>query len=95
MFVYSIRKFVGAYMAIIGPLDALVFTAGIGENDDIVRAKVCADLEHIGISIDPDLNKGCKKEATALHAGASKVQIWVVPTNEELEIAQATQAVLK
>jgi len=95
MFVYSIRKFVGAYMAIIGPLDALVFTAGIGENDDIVRAKVCADLEHIGISIDPDLNKGRKKEATALHAGASKVQLWVVPTNEELEIAQATQAVLK
>jgi len=95
MFVYGIRKFVGAYLAIIGPLDALVFTAGIGENDDIVRAMVCADLEHLGISIDPDRNKGRKKEATALHAATSNVQIWVVPTNEELEIAQATQAVLK
>ncbi len=95
MFVYRIKKYIGAYYAVTGPLDALVFTAGIGENDEIVRARVCANLEHLGISIDTARNAGRKKAATAVHADGSKVAILVIPTNEELAIAKATVSVLK
>ena len=95
MFVYSIKKYIGAYYAVTGPLDALVFTAGIGENDDEVRARVCAGLEHLGISIDPQRNAGRKKTAIAVQADGSKVAILVIPTNEELAIAKATLSVLK
>ncbi len=95
MFVYRIKKYIGAYYAVTGPLDALVFTAGIGENDDVVRARVCAGLEHLGISIDADRNKGRKKAATAVQADGSRVAILVIPTNEELAIAKATLSVLK
>ena len=95
MFVYRIKKYIGAYYAVTGPLDALVFTAGIGENDDEVRARVCEELEHLGISIDTERNAGRKKAATAVHADGSKVAILVIPTNEELAIAKATLSVLK
>jgi len=95
MFVYRIKKYIGAYYAVTGPLAALVFTAGIGENDEIVRARVCANLEHLGISIDPARNAGRKKVATAVQADGSKVAILVIPTNEELAIAKATLSVLK
>jgi acetate kinase len=95
MFVYRIKKYIGAYYAVTGPLDALVFTAGIGENDEIVRARVCANLEHLGISIDSARNAGRKKIATAVQADGSKVAILVIPTNEELAIAKATLSVLK
>jgi acetate kinase len=94
MFVYRIKKYIGAYYAVTGPLDALVFTAGIGENDDEVRARVCEELEHLGISIDKERNAGRKKAATAVHADGSRVAILVIPTNEELAIAKATLAVL-
>ena len=94
MFVYRIKKYIGAYYAVTGPLDALVFTAGIGENDDEVRARVCEELEHLGISIDTERNAGRKKAATAVHADGSKVAILVIPTNEELAIAKATLSVL-
>ncbi len=94
MFVYRIKKYIGAYYAVTGPLDALVFTAGIGENDEIVRARVCANLEHLGIGIDAARNAGRKKVATAVHADGSKVAILVIPTNEELAIAKATVSVL-
>ncbi len=94
MFVYRIKKYIGAYYAVTGPLDALVFTAGIGENDEIVRARVCANLEHLGISLDSARNAGRKKIATAIHADGSKVAILVIPTNEELAIAKATVSVL-
>jgi len=95
MFVYRIKKYIGAYYAVTGPLDALVFTAGIGENDEVVRARVCANLEHLGISIDPARNAGRKKVATSVQADGSKVAILVIPTNEELAIAKATLSVLK
>ncbi|NLW81630.1 MAG: acetate kinase [Desulfovibrionales bacterium] len=95
MFVYQIKKFIGAFYAVTGPLDALVFTAGIGENDDVTRSRICADLEHLGIQIDQKRNAGRKKSATAVHADQSKVSILVIPTNEELAIARATLGVLK
>lgn len=95
MFVYRIKKYIGAYYAVTGPLDALVFTAGIGENDEVVRARVCSDLEHLGIKIDLQRNAGRKKAATAVQADGSRVAILVIPTNEELAIAKATLSVLK
>jgi len=95
MFVYRIKKYIGAYYAVTGPLDALVFTAGIGENDDVVRERVCSGLQHLGIGIDPARNAGRKKAATAVQADDSKVAILVIPTNEELAIARATLSVLK
>ena len=95
MFVYRIKKYIGAYYAVTGPLDALVFTAGIGENDELVREQVCSNLQHLGISIDKVRNAGRKKVATAVQADDSKVAILVIPTNEELAIARATLGVLK
>jgi acetate kinase len=95
MFVYRIKKYIGAYYAVTGPLDALVFTAGIGENDELVRERVCSNLQHLGISIDKARNAGRKKIATAVQADDSKVAILVIPTNEELAIARATLSVLK
>lgn len=95
MFVYRIKKYIGAYYAVTGPLDALVFTAGIGENDELVREQVCSNLQHLGISIDKARNAGRKKVATAVQADDSKVAILVIPTNEELAIARATLGVLK
>ena len=94
MFVYRIKKYVGAFAAVVGNLDAIVFTAGIGENDDIVREQVCEGLEGLGIVIDTKLNEGRVKAAKTVNAEDSRVAIWVIPTNEELEIAQEALEVL-
>jgi len=82
-----IRGYVGQYYAQLGHLDAVVFTAGVGENSDVVRLKSLEGLDELGITIDPDRNAGRKKEATLISTDASRVQVWVVPTNEEREIA--------
>ncbi|WP_084077219.1 acetate/propionate family kinase [Demequina sp. NBRC 110057] len=82
-----IRGYVGNYYAQLGHLDAITFTAGVGENDPVVRAGALAGLEELGIEIDPERNAGRKKEPTLISTDASRVQVWVVPTNEEREIA--------
>nr|WP_286216777.1 acetate kinase [Demequina sediminis] len=82
-----IKGYVGQYMAQLGGLDAIVFTAGVGENDDIVRLQSLAGLEEFGIEVDPELNAGRKKAATLISTESSRVQVWVIPTNEEREIA--------
>lgn len=92
---YRNRKYIGAYMAVLGRVDALVFTAGIGENDPIVRERSLAGLEHLGIELDVDKNNRRYKEPGALHSGSSRVQIWVIPTNEELAIARESMSVLE
>ena len=94
MFAYQIKKYIGAYAAVLGHVDALVFTAGVGENDDIVRAKTMADLSIFGIEIDPEKNKARSPEPRAIHGPNSRIQVWVVPTNEELQIATETCQVL-
>lgn len=91
---YRNKKYVGAYMAILGRVDGIVFTAGIGENDDIVRAKTVEGLEMFGIEIDPAANAQRIKKPTLLSKEGSKVQIWGIPTNEELAIAREAKAVL-
>jgi len=95
MFTYQIKKYIGAYVAVLGHVDALVFTAGIGENDEIVRAKALEEMSFLGIEIDPDKNKTRSREARMIHSTKSRVQIWVVPANEELQIAMETCELLK
>ncbi len=94
MFVYSVTKYIGAYSTVLERVDAITFTAGIGENDDIAREKICAGLKIFGVKIDTQKNKTRVKEPTAMHLPDSKVQVWVVPTNEELQIARETMEVL-
>lgn len=90
MFVYRIKKYIGAYYAVLGRVDAIVFTAGIGENDDIVRKKVCSDLEGLGIAIDEKQNAIRSSQPRSISPAGTKVPVLVVPTNEELEIALTT-----
>ncbi|BCV24779.1 MAG TPA: acetate kinase [Firmicutes bacterium] len=86
---YLTRKYIGAYAAAMGGLDAIVFTAGIGENSITIRERVCAGLEFLGAKLDREKNKVRGQEVDVAVAGA-KVRILVVPTNEELMIAQET-----
>ncbi len=85
---YRIKKYIGAYAAAMNGLDAVVFTAGIGENSEIVRGMVCEDMEFLGINIDKHENDLRKPGIRELQTPESKVKILVVPTNEELEIAR-------
>jgi acetate kinase len=82
-----IRGYVGQYYAQLGHLDAIVFTAGVGENSDVVRLQSLVGLSELGIIMDPERNAGRKKQATLVSADESRIQVWVVPTNEEREIA--------
>jgi acetate kinase len=87
---YGIKKYIGAYAAAMGGLDAVVFTAGVGENSSTVRAMTCEGLEFLGIEIDGGKNNVRGKEAV-ISTDASKVKVLVVPTDEELVIARDTQ----
>ena len=84
---YRIKKYIGSYIAIMNGLDAIVFTAGIGENSDVIRKLVCSDLSYLGIDLDQEKNSIRSKEIRTIQTDNSKVQILIVPTNEELEIA--------
>ncbi len=88
-FAYEVRKYVGSYAAALGGLDCLVFTAGVGENSASMRARICEGLEFLGVKIDPEKNNVRGKEAI-ISTDDSKVTVWVIPTNEELMIAQDT-----
>jgi acetate kinase len=94
VYCYRIRKYVGAYAAALGRLDALVFTAGVGENNDTVRAGVCQGLEGLGVKLQAKRNKARSGKARTISADDSPVAVLVVPTNEELEIAEQTLAVV-
>jgi len=88
MFIHRLVKYVGAYIAVLKGLDALVFTAGIGENDWLVREDLCRELEFMGVKIDPAKNTGKRGEELIISAPDSKVTVMVIPTNEELMIAR-------
>ncbi len=95
MYAYRIKKYIGAYMAALGSIDAIVFTAGVGEKSDIVRGLTCQGLEQYGIKLDEALNKqGGKAAVTEIQAAGSSVKLLIVPTNEELEIASQTKEVI-
>ena len=94
MFAYRVKTFIGAYLAVLGQADAVVFTAGIGENDAHVRALACDGLETLGIKLDPVKNSTRRSGIHGINADDSPVAILIVPTNEELEIAQTTKALV-
>ncbi len=88
---YGIKKYIGSYAAVMNGLDAVIFTGGIGENAPEVRADVCRDMEFFGIKLDEELNATIRGKLTKISTPESKVEVWVVPTNEELLIARDTK----
>jgi acetate kinase len=90
---HRIRRYVGAYTAQLGGLDAVVFTAGVGENNALLRRRVLAGLEHLGIEIDNDRNELHSTKARRISTDSSRVSVLVIPTDEELEIARQSAAV--
>ena len=90
-FIYEVKKYIGAYATVMGGVDAILFTAGIGENSADLRAKICEGLEYMGIKMDLEKNKVRGREAV-VSAEDSKVKIFIIPTNEELMIAMDTAA---
>jgi acetate kinase len=95
MFVYRIKKYIGNYLAILGRLDGIVFTAGIGEHDVAIRKRCCEKLERLGIVLDPEKNKQEHEGPLQISKHESSVALFVIPTNEELEIAQQTKELLE
>ncbi|MCL2009020.1 MAG: acetate kinase [Synergistaceae bacterium] len=91
--VYGIKKYIGAYAAAMGGLDAVAFTAGVGENSATVRSMACEGLEFLGMELDGEKNK-VRSEEAVISTDSSKVKILVVPTNEELVIARDTKRLL-
>jgi acetate kinase len=95
VYAYRIRSYIGAYLATVPGVHAVVFTAGIGEHDAALRHDVCAPLAHLGIRLDPRLNVDSGTGARAIDDGTGSMAVLVVPTNEEAEIArQAAEAVV-
>ncbi len=95
VYCYRIRKYIGAYAASMGGLDALVFTAGIGENSPVVRKKCCENLEFLGILIDDEKNEEAQKIEAEIQTDDSRVKVLCIPTNEELVIALDTKRVIQ
>ncbi len=89
MFCYQVKRYIGAYAAAMGGVDAIVFTAGVGENDIHTRQQVCEGLEFLGVKLDAERNN-VRGKATEISAADSKVKVFLIPTNEELAIAQDT-----
>jgi acetate kinase len=94
LYAYRIKKYIGAYAAALNGLDAIVFTAGVGENDAKTRALVCENMDYLGINLDQDENQVRAKNIREINTSQSKVKVLVVPTNEELEIARQCMELL-
>ena len=92
---YEIKKQIGAYAAAMGGLDAVVFTGGIGENAIGIRKLACSGLEFLGIKLDEERNIALNHGEGRISTDDSKVEVWIVPTNEELLIAMDTQALVE
>ncbi len=95
MYCYRIKKYIGAYYAVLGRIDALVFTGGIGENDCRIRERICTGLDILGISIDLNKNVRHGKQVVNIKNSQSALDILVIPTNEELEIAMQSMRYVK
>ena len=95
MFCYRVRKYIGAYTAVLGRLDAVVFTGGIGENSGPVRSSICGGLRHMGITVDERKNGSIAGKAAEIQEEGAPVKVLVVRTNEELEIALQAEAVIE
>ena len=95
MYNYRIRKYIGAYSAVMGGLDVVVFTGGVGENSPSTRFEVCKNFEYLGLHFDENKNKGLRAKEAIISEDSSKVKVMVVPTNEELMIAEDTERILR
>ena len=95
VFSYRVAKYIGSYAAAMNGVDDIVFTAGIGDNDDYVREEVCKYLGYLGVDFDSEVNKGLRGKEAELTKEGSKVKVFVIPTNEELAIARETLALVK
>ncbi|MEP3838698.1 MAG: acetate kinase [Algibacter sp.] len=92
---YRIKKYIGSYAAILNGLDAIVFTAGIGENSPEMRKRVCENMDYLGITLDTEKNQVRSNKLTVISTKDSKVKVLVIPTNEELEIAKQSVALFE
>lgn len=88
LYAYHIQKFIGSYAAALNGLDAIVFTAGVGENDVLTRKLVCTEMDFLGINLDEEKNAARSADLRAINTVDSSVKVLVIPTNEELEIAR-------
>ena len=88
LYAYRIKKYIGAYAAALNGLDAIIFTAGVGENDALVRKLVCQNMDYLGVQLDEEKNSERAKGIREISQSGSPVKVLVVPTNEELEIAR-------
>lgn len=95
IYAYRIQKYIGAFTAVMNGLDAIVFTAGIGENDPDMRAAVCKNMDYFGIQVDNTANQKHSSEIREINPSSSKTKVFVIPTNEELEIGQQTYRIVK
>lgn len=95
LYAYRIKKYIGAYAAVLNGLDAIIFTAGVGENDVMIREKICSNLEFLGIYLDIEANKIRSGNTREINTADSPVKILVIPTNEELEIVKQCYKLLQ
>ena len=89
VYIHGRIKYIGAYIAVLGGVDAIIFTAGIGENSPLLREKICDNLSYLGITLDKDKNQ-LRSQKTEITTPESKVKVFVIPTDEELVIAEDT-----
>ncbi|MHC4771542.1 MAG: acetate/propionate family kinase [Planctomycetota bacterium] len=95
IFAYRIKKYIGAYTAVLGTVDAIVFTGGIGENNPDLRAQICAEQVQIGIEIDPDKNAAAFGSESQISTHSSRIKVFVIATDEEVAIAKDTYELTK
>ncbi|MCP1109168.1 acetate kinase [Lachnospiraceae bacterium PF1-21] len=95
VFAYRVAKYIGSYVAAMNGVDFIAFTAGIGENDDLVRSDVMEYLGYLGVELDKEVNTGLRGEEKRISTEDSKVEVWVVPTDEELAICRETVSLLQ
>ena len=90
IFCYRIRKYIGSYLAVLGTTDAIIFTGGIGENNAMIRSEALKGLRLLGIEVDPGRNESAQRTEALISSDASRIKVYVIPTNEELQIAHDT-----
>ena len=94
IFAYRIKKYIGTYTAVLGTVDAIVFTGGIGENAVDIRSMICSDMQQIGIELDADANAATHGQG-CISTEASRIKVYAIPTDEEFAIANDTYELVK
>ena len=93
MFAYKVKQYIGAYAAALNGVDAIVFTAGVGENDRRMREMILTDMDYLGVDVDFQWNQECPRgEEVEISKPNSRVKVFVIPTDEEMTIARDTAA---